>query len=107
MDKFYSISIADTVFKVRPARAVYPANGTLAVVLLDEDDDEFCVLTVNLKESVLLKDKVRAFVDTNNCPWAEEFLKENDLAVSDGRYASSGFCTYPLYIFDIEKIPEM
>jgi hypothetical protein len=40
-----------------------------------------------------------AFLDTNNCPWVEEFLEENHIAKRTGIFAPSGFCTYPLYEF--------
>ena len=41
-----------------------------------------------------------AYIDTNNCPWAEEFLKDNNLAEDTGTTGLSGFCEYPLYKFN-------
>ena len=48
-----------------------------------------------------------AFVDTNNMPELERFLVENRLAVFTGLQQKSGCCTYPLYLFDAEKMREL
>ena len=70
--------------------------------------EDFAVITVNLASSpygdVKYQDESHAFIDTNNCPWAEEFLQENGIAKPDPRNIQgvSGFCTYPLYEFNPE-----
>ena len=48
--------------------------------------------------------KNMAYIDTNNCPWAEDFLIDNDFGIPTGEYKASGFCVYPLYQLDLEKI---
>ena len=45
-----------------------------------------------------------AYIDTNNCPWAENFLVDNDFGLPTGEYKVSGFCIYPLYQLDLERI---
>lgn len=45
-----------------------------------------------------------AYIDTNNCSWAEDFLVDNDFGLPTGEYKASGFCIYPLYQLDLEKI---
>ena len=45
-------------------------------------------------------------IDTNNCEWAEKFIKENELGTPTGIMGYSGFCEYPLYLFDTSKIRE-
>ena len=80
--------------------ANYRDNDTLAV-FATEDDDDFATLTVNLPESNLFCDEKTAFIDTNNCPWAEQFLKENKIAKPTGHYGHSGWCSYPLYEFNL------
>lgn len=45
-----------------------------------------------------------AFVDTNNCPWAEELIKEYNLGKPTGMSARSGYCTYPLYKFNFDEL---
>lgn len=71
-------------------------NDNLAVsVVSAEDGEPLATLTVNL--DVLMPGY--AFVDTNNCPWAEDFIRENKLGEPTGTTRKSGYCTYPLYEF--------
>ena len=79
-------------------------NNNYAVRLTETDGMPFATITVNLGDK--LPDGY-AYLDTNNCPWAEEFVTENDLAEFVGGYATSGFCIYPLYKFDTNKITEV
>ena len=88
----------------------YTNPETLAILLKCAESpwENFAVITVNLVSSpygdVKYQDESHAFIDTNNCPWAEEFLQENGIAKPDPRniYGMSGFCTYPLYEFNPE-----
>ncbi len=84
----------------------YRNNGSLAVQALAVEDGNvvniFEILTVNLCHG--MQDDKRAFVDTNNCDWAERFLKKNKLAKDTGIKARSGFCSYPLYEWDTTKL---
>lgn len=48
-----------------------------------------------------------AYVDTNNLPSAEQFIVENRLGTFTHMVGRSGFCTYPLYHFDMERIREL
>lgn len=92
-------------FNVKPLRTSYCNNSSLAIVLIDEDTHEdFAVLTVNLNYPL---GKGMAFVDTNNCDWAEQFIRNNKLGKPTGMTATSGFCTYPLYKFNLKDIEEM
>ena len=59
---------------------------------------------MNIEDSDSLASESKAFVDTNNCPWAEEFIQENGLGEFTGIYGNSGFCTYPLYEFNLGKL---
>lgn len=45
-------------------------------------------------------------LDTNNCPWAVEFVESNDLGENTGRTVRSGYCTYPVVKLNVEKIGE-
>ena len=58
-------------------------------------------MTVNLLESV---PPYCAFVDTNNMPELEDFLVKNGIAEFTGLMQKSGYCSYPLYLFDVEKM---
>lgn len=82
----------------------YP-NGNLALVIGDIDlQEEIANLTVNL-DGILMPNQ--AYVDTNNFPEGEQFIKENGLGEPTGIMGQSGFCEYPLYNFDLGKIAEL
>ena len=48
-----------------------------------------------------------AYVDTNNMPELEKFLEDNEIGYFTGMVKQSGFCTYPLYMFNIDKLREL
>lgn len=78
----------------------YKSPKTLAVLMgiVNEDGEleyDEC-LTVNLCDPRQAGNGM-AFLDINNCPWAEEWLKKNNLAEPAGYSRQSGFVTYPLY----------
>lgn len=88
-------------------RDTYLSNGTLAVFLVREGTEEaLFYLTTNIDESSWFctgsDDNNKAFVDNNNYPEAESFLVGNGFAKAVGYTA---FCNYPLYEFDLDKIP--
>lgn len=91
-------------YDVTLSKKSYANNGNLAIQMFEEEDGipfPFATLTVNLDKK--LPGDV-AFVDTNNCPWAEAFIEENGLGSPTGRLGQSGFCFYPQYKFDLSKI---
>lgn len=100
--KYYEINSYGKTYNVRIERKAYAYNNTLALSLIAESGEPFCNLTVNLTESTIWGDDKTAFVDTNNCPWAEQFIEENGLGYPMGYVARSGFCTYPLYRFTLD-----
>ena len=48
-----------------------------------------------------------AYVDLNNMPELEKFIEENDLGEFTGLTQRSGFCEYPLYMFNVDKLREL
>ena len=90
-------------YDVRVERSKYRNNNSLAIMLICKNEDgyeePFATLTVNLGYDDIVDD-IYQFVDTNNCPWAEEFIKENNLGTPTGVYGRSGYCSYPLYEFN-------
>lgn len=93
-----------------PVRVIvtkYTNPETLAILLKCAESpwEDFAVITVNLVNSpygdVQYQDESHAYINTNSCPWAEDFLQENGIAKPDPRdiYGMSGYCTYPLYEF--------
>lgn len=76
---------------------------SLCVQAYDKDGFPFATLTVNLCSKRQSFDT--AFIDTNNCPWVESFLVLNKIAERVPRVvAHSGYCSYPLYLFDLSKL---
>ena len=47
------------------------------------------------------------YLDTNNMSEIERFIKENGIGEFTGWKQRSGFCSYPLYKFDPEKLREL
>lgn len=84
-------------------RQTYLHPRTLCVQAYDKDGLPFATLTVNLCSKSQSFNS--AFVDTNNCPWVEQFLVLNGIASRVKNIsARSGFCIYPLYEFDLSKL---
>ena len=87
----------ETYENVQMTKTTYVNNGNLAIQLWNEEDGPLAMLTVNLDKKL---DEGYAYVDTNNCPWAESFIEENKLGEDTGKLGFSGFCCYPLYKFN-------
>ena len=82
----------------------YLADGGLYLAVHDIDGDLTAVLTKCLDGMTLHEDE--AYVDVNNCPWAKDFIEINKLGTPTGVSTGSGYCLYPLYKFDLEKVEE-
>ena len=95
--------------KLTAYRTKYQNNGRLAIVLCAKDkydgDPVFGIVTVNLDDGLELKED-EAYLDTNNCLGIDVVFMETGLAVPTGLYGRSGFCKYPLFKFDLSKLPE-
>lgn len=83
----------------------YANDGSLAIEVMEVENgevtDSFTTLTTYVNP--FLQSDTQAFVDTNNNPWAEKFIKENRLGKFAGKRCGGGFCLYPLYTFDVTK----
>lgn len=91
-------------YKVKVYKRKY-CTGNLAVCLESYTGEPIATLTTNLPDGVCLSKGIEyAYVDTNNNPTAEEFIKENNLGEFTGTFGQSGYCTYPLYKFDLKKL---
>lgn len=79
----------------------------LAVELNEVDSDgiktPYAMLTTSFGEFISIKNA--AYIDTNNCPFAEQLL-EQGIAQPTGLTKSSGFCQYPLWIFNEDFLKE-
>jgi len=98
----YKVETEFGTYDVSIEISTYYYGSNLAINLITEDGEPFATLTKNCAEWTLPGDK--AFVDTNNCPWAEKFISDNKLGKPTGIKAASGYCTYPQYRFDVEKL---
>ena len=82
----------------------YMDNNSLYVGMTTMGDgfpEPYGDVTVNLLTSV---PPYCAFVDTNNMPELEDFLVKNKIAEFTGLTQKSGYCSYPLYLFNAEKM---
>ena len=66
-----------------------------------EDEDDYIVLSVNLKEMNALGVPDRTFMDVNHYPDAMEFLVSNGLATDSGYRRRSGFVEYPMIMLNL------
>lgn len=84
----------------------YANNKNLCIEVIDHSngyEENFATMTTNL---VSLGDPEAAYVDTNNCPWAEEFITRTGIGIPSGLTRKSGFCEYPLYYFNVDTIDD-
>ena len=81
--------------KVSLEKTTYRNNGTVALILNEEDKDLFAVATVNLNHP--LQSDSLAFLDENNLPGIGKWIEENGLGVKMCYQVESGFCSYPLF----------
>ena len=82
-------------YNVHIKKSTYASNNNLAIQLVEDDGAPFAMLPVNI-------DKLPcgyAYLDTNNCPWAVDFVKDNNLGEFAGSHTVSGFYAYPLFRF--------
>lgn len=100
--KTYKINHYGKTYEVTIKKTEYSNNGSLAILLETTDYEPFGVITVNLPNSCASEEY--QYVDTNNCPWAEKFIKDNGLGNPTGIMGYSGFCQYPLYRFNLEAL---
>jgi len=104
--KTYKIETEFGDYEVAIELDSYRTDGSLAIELIDvEEQWPFAMITVCLPEEGIAGDNF-TFIDTNNCPWAPEFIRNNHLGVPTGNLGFSGFCTYPLYNMDLNKLRE-
>ena len=83
----------------------YQANGSMHIGIWNCTEGPIATLTVCLPDARKPKEG-EAYIDTNNCPWAEDFIEEYGLGEDTGLMGFSGFCMYPLYRFNMDKVNE-
>ena len=86
-------------------RSTYANNKTLAIFAYRKQELDF-VITKNLPDVVTLGDDYQ-FIDTNNYPWLPDFIEQTKLGEPANITMPLGFCIYPLYRFNIDKIDKI
>ena len=100
---------------VQPRLALYSVRDFagkempgLAITLIDvtdsNDPTDYCDLTVSFGEFIGMKNC--AYIDTNNCDFADQLLKQG-MATKTQFTKKSGFCEYPLWLFEEKDLREM
>lgn len=82
-------------------------NGCLYIGLNEQSEEysePYGDMTVNLDGKA---PDYCGFVDLNNMPELEKFIEDNKLGEFTGLMKQSGFCQYPLYLFDPERLREL
>ena len=84
----------------------YLNNGCMYIGLVEQGEypEPYGDLTVNLMGKV---PDYCGYVDLNNMPELEKFIADNELGEFTGLMKRSGFCEYPLYLFNVDKLREL
>lgn len=91
---------------VRLVKTTYHYTESLAVVAVDKHNEPVTDISVCLPDFNLHESKELAFVDINNNPGIEKFLIKNKIAINTGITFTSGYVSYPLYRFNLNKLEE-
>lgn len=68
-------------------------------IQLYSEDGPYATLTVSFGEFIGMPNAM--YVDTNNCYFADQLLTTG-IAKEAGLWKNSGYCSYPLWLFDAE-----
>lgn len=82
----------------------YQADNSVEIQVWNTEDGPIATLTVCLCDRSLGEGE--AYIDTNNCPWAVDFIEQEGLGKRTGRTGRSGYYTYPVVKFDMQKVKE-
>ena len=86
---------------VRLEKQEYRSNGTLAIAMYTKDGDLYDVVTTNLMNP--MQSDSMAFLDSNNHPGIGKWMEKRGLAIPMYYTARSGFCSYDLYTFLLDR----
>ena len=82
-------------------------NGAMFIGLMCNEDgyeEPFGNVTVNFPGAT---PNYCGYLNVNNMPDIEKFITDNDIGEFTGFTQRSGFCEYPLYLFNIDKLREL
>lgn len=80
----------------------YVRDNSLAIKLWNEEEGPIAMITTCLCDPTLNENE--AYIDTNNCPWAMDFITQNNLGRDTDYSRSSGYCVYPLVEFNMDEL---
>lgn len=109
MEQFEYPSTYGGTYLVQPFVKLYANNDNLSVSLLSYDKEgdywaPFCSVTTNIEKLPYLY----AAIDTNdNGPQLIAFLEKHGFGENVGLSLHSGFCDYPVFRFNEEKLREV
>lgn len=98
-DNVYDFNCHGHTYQVNILYTSYASNDTLAVILVDAEDNYDVIADVTVNISHGFAEGNLQYVDTNNCSEIKKFLVENGIAEPMGVSIDSGYCSYPLYRF--------
>lgn len=111
--KIYELEFYGKKYHIALQKGAYQSNGTLAVQMLEvtpkgKVKDYFGMLTVNIHDSDVMANDSMAFIDTNNNGIEIiQWLTKNNIATHTQLMGYSGFCAYPLFMFNESVLNEM
>ena len=82
-------------------------NGAIFIGLMCNEDgyeEPFGNVTVNFPDAT---PNYCGYLNVNNMPDIEKFITDNDIGEFTGFTQRSGFCEYPLYLFNVDKLREL
>lgn len=80
----------------------YSADNSVALLAFDPKEGPIATLTVCLNDKSL--EYGTSYIDTNNCPWALDFIVKNGFGKQTGKTRQSGFCIYPQVRFNMDRL---
>lgn len=82
----------------------YQYDGSLCVNIINDTDGPIARITTCIPDcsSGLINDE--SFLDSNNCPWALDFVKKYNLGTETDKYGFSGFCRYPVIKWNMTEL---
>lgn len=105
----YKSNDGETIYKVKPFIASYQTNDNFYFGLKNVDEygelESFGNVTVN---TAITLPYLYAAIDTNNMgEGVIKFLLENELGEFTGQAVASGYCEFPIFQFNEEKLNEL
>ena len=88
----------------------YYADNSLFIGIMTEDEgypEPLADITVCIPDSIYSLKENEAYVDTNNCPWVLDFIRQYELGTELGITCNSGYCFYPVIKFNMDKVKEL